>query len=151
MSNIFIKNKELKRKFAKEYAKTGLSQPPLVGIISSKAAYEHGREWKNELLKYLSNNIDTAMKFAENSDILRDKLVFYKKQGTFLSWVDFSNLNIKDEVFYEKLLKTGKVWVSLGSQYGAGGEGHFRLNLGTNTKNVIDAMQRIEKTVSSLV
>jgi len=51
--NIFIKNKELKRLYQSTIEKAGYSQPNMMGIAATKAAYKSGGAWVGEPFGFL--------------------------------------------------------------------------------------------------
>ena len=53
VSNIFIKNESLRRRFRQEVLSVGYSQPNALGLFACQAAYEKGEQWLHELKAYL--------------------------------------------------------------------------------------------------
>ena len=67
MSNIFIPNHELKRKFRKELDAAGTSQLGIMGLVACEAAYCKGEEWYRSMIEYVRKNIEFTKEYiAEN-------------------------------------------------------------------------------------
>ncbi len=138
-----------------------------LGIIANEAAYRGGADWLDQLLPYLDANHDYVV------DYTREKmpLVNYTKaQGTYLAWLDVSKLADKidaegksksenknseksvtpEDIVQRWFIDNAHVYMNVGSNYGTGGSGHMRMNLGTSRKlielaldNMAEAMDKI--------
>ena len=86
VSNIFIENATLRRKFRHEVAAAGYSQPNALGLFAAQAAYAHGREWLTELLAYLEGNYQFTRQFLQRG-LPRVNLI--EPEGAYLRWRDF--------------------------------------------------------------
>ena len=64
-------------------------------------------------------------------------------EGTYLSFMDFSALEVGKDV-YDFLLHDCKVGLNNGPAYGPGGEGFTRLNFATSRAIVEEALSRIK-------
>lgn len=67
MSNIFIPNHELRRKFRKELNAAGISQLDVMGLVACEAAYSKGEEWYQAMLVYISENIRFVKRYVEEN------------------------------------------------------------------------------------
>jgi cystathionine beta-lyase len=140
-ANIFISNKELRDKFKEEYARCGLSQPGVMGLASCKAAYKDGAQWLEQLLDYLAGNI-LFLKTYLSKHIPKIKLI--EPEGTYLAWLDFSELGISAQKLDETLTQKGKLWLSAGFSFGKGGKGFERMNLACPRSVLHNALERLE-------
>ncbi|HUX70640.1 MAG TPA: aminotransferase class I/II-fold pyridoxal phosphate-dependent enzyme, partial [Cellulomonadaceae bacterium] len=67
-------------------------------------------------------------------------------EGTYLAWLDCRRLGLGDDpaaVFLER----GRVALSSGLPFGAGGEGRVRLNLGTSPEVITEAVERMVRAL----
>lgn len=138
-ANIFASNKELHRKFTREYYSSGLSQPSLLGLVSCKAAYEGGGEWLDALLAYLAGNMSFMGDFLQKN-IPAIKMI--EPEGTYLAWLDCSALD--EPRLNEIITQEAKLWLSDGAKFGAGGEGFQRVNIACPREILHDALVRLE-------
>ncbi|MCL1959002.1 MAG: pyridoxal phosphate-dependent aminotransferase [Spirochaetes bacterium] len=140
-ANIFISNKELREKFKEEYARSGLSQPGVMGLIACKAAYEDGAQWLEQLLDYLSGNI-LFLKTYLTQHIPNVKLI--EPEGTYLAWLDCNELGISAQKLDEALTHKSKLWLSSGSSFGKGGKGFERMNAACPRSVLHNALERLK-------
>ncbi|EKX99244.1 MalY/PatB family protein [Selenomonas sp. oral taxon 138] len=126
ISNIFIRNEKLRRRFKDELSKTGYDEPNTLGLTGAKAAYEHGAAWLTELLAYLEeNNTRTRTFLAQHLP----KVTLIEPEGTYLLWLDFSAYGLTDEALNEKIIRDAHLWLDDGPIFGAGGSGFQRINI----------------------
>lgn len=137
-----IQNPDLRRQVEK--ARAGLvPSVNLLGQIAALAAYRDGQEWLDELLVYLEANRDLLYEFVS------EKLPGIKMQrpeGTFLAWLDCRNASIPGNP-YEFFLRKGRVALSDGRLFGAGGDGFVRLNFGCSRSTLIEALNRMQSAL----
>lgn len=144
VSNIFIPNPEIKRKIRKQIDATGYSQLNVMGLIATKAAYEHGEEWYQAMLKYVRENIAYTKQFIEEK-IPGVKLV--ENEGTYLLWLDFRELKLSDSELEELIVHKAKLWLDSGRIFGEVGSGFQRINVACPRKTLTEALARIEMAV----
>lgn len=137
----------------KDYNKADLTT---LGMIASRAAYEGGEEWLDQVNQYVDDNLTLVERFiAEKIPSVK----MAKPQGTYLAWLDVSaamdKAGIKEmteqennrraanaepiapeKMFERYLVKHAKVQLNPGNTYGRGGEGHMRMNIATSRKLV---------------
>ncbi len=81
VSNIFIPNPELRRKFRKEVDASGISQLSIMGLVACEAAYSKGEQWYQAMLAYVSDNISFVKQYVEKN--LPD-VTMIDTEGTYL-------------------------------------------------------------------
>ncbi|MEG2354055.1 MAG: MalY/PatB family protein [Clostridium sp.] len=146
-ANIMIPNEELRNKFSEHLQKLCISGPTIFGAIAQEAAYSKGEEWYEDLMEYLRGNIDFAVDFIQKRI---PKLKVQYPEGTYLLWVDFSDLGFEGEELYEKLISEAGVVLNKGGIFGEGYECFQRINVGTRRAIVEEALEKIEKFVNGL-
>ena len=115
-----------------------------LGVLASFAAFEHGGEWLDALLGHLDRNR------ALLAEILREKLPgvgYVQPQAGFLAWLDCRPLGLGEDpsaVFLER----GRVALSPGPSFGEQGKGFARLNFGTSSALLEQAVDRIAASLS---
>lgn len=113
----------------------------LAGHVSTLAAWREPEsdEWFTEMLDYIDGNRQwLATAVAER---LLDA-VYSPPEGTYLAWVDLSSYELGDDPA-TALLERAQLALSTGPQFGAGGEGHVRINMATSRpilEEVVDRM-----------
>ena len=125
ISNIFIRNAQLRRRFKEELGRTGYDEPNTLGLTGAKAAYEHGAEWLTQLLAYIEENYARTKRFLA-AHLPKVKII--EPEGTYLLWLDFSAYGLTDEALNEKIIRDAHLWLDDGPIFGAGGSGFQRIN-----------------------
>ena len=116
-------------------------------LIATEAAYNYGEDWLYELIKYIEDNVDFAIDYIKNHI---PQLKVKKPEGTYLLWVDFSNLNVDKKDLKNALINKGRIALSDGSSFGIGGDGYYRINLACPRSMVLEGLKRIEFAINSL-
>ena len=116
-------------------------------LVATEAAYNYGEDWLYELIKYIEDNVDFAIDYIKNHI---PQLKVKKPEGTYLLWVDFSNLNVDKEDLKNALINKGRIALSDGSSFGIGGDGYYRINLACPRSMVLEGLKRIEFAINSL-
>jgi len=147
ISNIIISNKDIRRKFRAEIAKSGYSLPNIMGLIACRAAYAGGHEWLKQLKDYLHRNLNFIRSFFLEK-IPEIKLV--EPEGTYLVWLDFKELGLDDNALDDFIINRAGLWLNAGTMFGAGGEGFQRLNIACSRRVLEKALIQLEKAVKSL-
>jgi cystathionine beta-lyase len=140
-ANIFIANKDLRDKFKEEYARCGLSQPGIMGLLACKAAYEDGAQWLEQLLDYLAGNM-SLLKTYLSQHIPGIKLI--EPEGTYLAWLDCNELGISAQKLDEAITQQGRLWLSSGLSFGKGGKGFERMNVACPRSVLHNALERLK-------
>lgn len=111
------------------------------GVIALQAAYsDEGYEWLTQLRKYISANYDLLMeRFARELP----KCKVMRMEGTYLAWIDCSELHISSDEIEEMLMHENKVWVNAGSMYGAEGAAFIRINMACTSELLNEGITRI--------
>ena len=112
------------------------------GPVALKAAYNESEDWIDALNAYLYDNYRLLYDFIEENI---PQWHVCKLEGTYLCWVDISEMNTTSQALCEKLLKEAKVWVNPGTMYGPqSGEGYVRINIATQRSRLKEALLRIK-------
>ena len=111
------------------------------GVIALQAAYsDEGYEWLTQLRKYISANYDLLLeRFVRELP----KCKVMRMEGTYLAWIDCSELHISSDEIEEMLMHENKVWVNAGSMYGAEGAAFIRINMACTSELLNEGITRI--------
>lgn len=126
LSNIWIANPVLRRVFRQEYARCGLSQPGIMGIVACQAAYSSGEEWLEALKGYLYENIRYLRAFLSDH-LPAVKLI--EPEGTYLAWLDCREIGLGAKELDDLIVYNAGIWLDDGPMFGMGGEGFQRMNI----------------------
>lgn len=113
--------------------------PSILGQYAAEAAYTDGRQWLATV------NAALEERTAQLVDLLADELPdvrYHPGTASYLAWLDCRELGLGDDparVFLER----GRVLLSPGPAFGAGGAGFARLNIGTSEELMVEAVRRM--------
>ena len=136
------KNQDLLNKFKKVAQKREIQSINFFGYIATKAAYDNGAKFVEELKKYLLSNIEFTKNYFEKNSI---KINFFFPEATYLLWLDFSNFNLSHNEIKNKLLIGAKLALNDGVSFGSNGNKYFRLNLALSQKALEIALNQLSK------
>lgn len=131
----------------KAFSRLDIKRNNAFSLVATEAAYNYGEDWLYELIKYIEDNVDFAIDYIKN---YMPQLKVKKPEGTYLLWVDFSNLNVDKEDLKNALINKGRIALSDGSSFGIGGDGYYRINLACPRSMVLEGLKRIEFAIKSL-
>jgi cystathionine beta-lyase len=146
-SSVIISNKEVKEKYDQILETIHIGMGNVFGTVASEAAYTYGDEWLNQLMEYLSKNLD----FLENylaKNIPQIKMI--RPEGTYLVWLDCSNLNLKGKELTKFMIEEAGLGFNDGRIFGAGGEGFIRMNVACPKQTLLNALNKLEQAVNKL-
>lgn len=147
ISNIFISNPELKRKFKKEIDAAGYSQLNALGLTACEAAYRYGEDWHDQLMEYLKENIRFVRNYLE-TNLTQIKLI--EPDGTYLIWLDFRGLELSEQEREELIVKKAGLWLDSGAMFGPIGEGFERINIACPRSLIIEALDKLRAAIKNL-
>lgn len=140
ISNIFIPNQILRRKFRKEMDRAGISQLSVLGLVATEAAYAHGDEWYDAMKNYVRDNIAFARAYVEEN---LPGVRMIDTQGTYLIWLDFRQTGLTVEQLDHKIIYEAGLWLDSGKIFGKTGEGFERINVACPRAVLQEALDRI--------
>jgi cystathionine beta-lyase len=146
VSNIFISNNELRKKFKKEIAATGYSQVNIMGLVSCQAAYEEGKEWLEQLREYLAKNLEFVREYLKEN---MPQIKLIEPEGTYLVWLDFRELKLSSEQLEDLIVNKAKLWLDSGAIFGKDGEGYQRINIACPRATLEKAMSQLKQALDS--
>ena len=136
-----IPNKELRHKFQKQIFSAEIASGNIFAYSATRAAYQYGADWLNQLLEYLQANIDFVSQFLK-ANLPKIKTII--PQASFLIWLDFSKLGLSDKEIRRVLIEECKLALNDGPSFGPGGEGYQRINIGCSRLRLTEALVRIK-------
>ena len=111
--------------------------------VAVQAAYTYGAPWLEELLAYISKNMDYCLEQLNAIPGIKVK----KPAGTYLMWIDYRNTHLSEEEIMNRLLHIGKVALEPGTKYGEAGRGFLRLNAASPIALIQEGIERIQKAL----
>ena len=144
ISNIFIENPELRRRFQEEVTRAGYSQAPSLGLIACQAAYAGGEAWLEALKKYLASNLDVL----RSADLPGIRMV--EPEGTYLCWLDCSGLGLSGEELEQLVLYKANLWLDGGRMFGEASAQFQRINIACPKATLQQAISQLQQAIRTL-
>lgn len=118
-------------------------------IMGQKAAIEAFRSCKDEVSRMMEEyDQRRRIVFKRMGDM---GLKVFEPKGAFYIFPSIQNTGLSSEEFANGLLKQEKVAVVPGSAFAECGEGFIRCSYAASIKNIVEAMDRMERFVSKLI
>jgi cystathionine beta-lyase len=133
-----IENTKLRAQFQKTIRGI-ITEINCFGYAGITAAYDHGEPWRQALLAYLRDNYNFIYDFIRKEI---PEITFRPMESTYLAWLDFSKLGIKDPV---KHFEKHGVGLSDGTPFD--GHQHLRLNFGCPHSRLEEGLEKIKAAV----
>ncbi len=146
LSQLITSNKAFMEKIKHEYERLGLHGQNQFSIIASEMAYAHGDAYMDALVEALMTNIEWVKAFVA-TELPQIKVMDI--EGTYLMWLDFKALNMKQKDLADFLMNQAKLWLNDGSMFGEGGEGFMRLNVATDLETLKQAFYQLRNTIDN--
>lgn len=142
LSNIFIPNQALRRKFRRELDAAGISQLGIMGLVACEAAYSKGGEWYRAMMSYVKDNIVFTRQYVKEH---LHGVVSVEQEATYLVWLDFRGLGLETEELDQRMIHQAKLWLDSGRIFGECGRGFQRINVACPRSVLEQALQKLEK------
>jgi cystathionine beta-lyase len=144
-SFVVIQNEELMKKYNKELNAYHLLQGNIFGNVASEAAYSlQGAEWVDEMVDYVSGNIDYVCDFIQENI---PKIKVLKPEATYLLWLDMREFGMNNKELADFFVNKAGIAVNQGDIFGVEGEAYVRMNVATSKDVVVEAVRRLEEEV----
>jgi cystathionine beta-lyase len=146
-SFVVIPDPELRKSFRKSIQVLHLDSGNIPGMVAMKAAYSHGDEWLEQMMRYVGENYNYLETFL-TTDLPKIKPM--RPESTFLVWLDFREYGLSDTEITDLLVRKAGVALNNGARFGTGGEGFQRINIGCPRKVLKEILDRIYEAFASL-
>lgn len=143
-SSVIISDPQLRKNFNRLVSSLHVDGGNIFGAVASEAAYTHGREWLDELLEYLSGNVEYVTSFCAK---YLPEIIPVEPEATYMIWLDCRKLGMKGNELQNFFINKAGIGMNEGSTFGPGGEGFMRMNLAAPRKTIGKAMEQIKNAL----
>ncbi|MGL5123312.1 MAG: MalY/PatB family protein [Fusobacteriaceae bacterium] len=144
-SFVVINNLEILKKFDEFTTKIiRVTNGSIFGYIATEAAYTYGNEWLSNLVETIKDNYEYMYKTLKEA---LPNIIISPLEGTYLSWLDL-RYYLKNEELEHVIQKKCKLAVDYGEWFGECGKGFIRINIATDRKYLVTALENIIKELS---
>ncbi len=141
ISNIIIRDPELRKRFRQQLDAAGYSQANTFGLRACEAAYRGGEEWLEALLGYLRGNRDYLEEYLKEN---MPRIRMVRVEGTYLAWLDLRDLGFSPREREERIIHGAGLWLDRGEVFGLTGEGFERINFACPRSVLREALEKLK-------
>lgn len=147
VSNIIIKNKELREKFQQGLLDIAANPHTDLGYKACEIAYNKCEDWLDELLQVIDENQRYMKEFFEkNYPKIKCPLI----EGTYLQWVDFRELGMTPEELEKFMINEAELFLDEGYIFGENGKGYERFNLAAPKSVIEESLERLDAALKKI-
>lgn len=147
LSCLIVPNPQHREALQKVFELLHVSNSNPFSIAAFEAAYNEGDVWLDSLMVYLQENKRLVRDFlAQNVPQIRCA----DPEGTYLLWLDCSDLQLTDAQLRDFFIKECKVGMNPGIVFGEEGKGFMRMNIGTTRARLSAALESIRVGMAAI-
>ena len=146
-SYAIVPDEGLREKFFKWLEASEMSAAHIFAPIATMAAFKHGENWRQQMLRYLECNIRFVEEYClKNIPQIRP----LRPQASFLVWLDCRKLGLSHEELTDLFVNKAGLALNDGEMFNPGGGGFMRLNIGTPRDILKEAMDKLLDAVTTI-
>ena len=126
-ATLIIPDEQIRARFKTFLDTTQLNHDSTFGAVGMIAAYRHCGPWLDQLVQYIARNHQYVVEYLSEYVTTVRKI---PAEATYLAWLDCRQTGLSEEQIMRRLVEKGGVGLYGGSEFGAGGDGFFRMNIG---------------------
>ena len=147
MSNIIIKNPDIRERFTKSRDITSGMPFTTLGYKACEICYKECGKWLDDCIKVIDKNQRIVKDFFEvNYPEIKAPLI----EGTYLQWIDFRALKMDHKAMEEFMIHKAQIFFDEGYIFGDGGIGFERINLAAPSSVIQESLERLSKALKDL-
>ena len=143
-STVVFSDLSQKEVFDKYWAKMDIHRNNAFSLIAMETALTQGEEWLNQLLVYLSDNIDFVVDYCKEHI---PQIHPMRPDATYLVWLDCRDLKMNQKELNDFFIKEAKLGLNNGADFERGLEGYMRLNVACPRSILKKALKQLEMAV----
>ncbi|WP_418410774.1 MalY/PatB family protein [Barnesiella intestinihominis] len=146
-SYAIVPNETIRKRFFDWLTANELNEPTFMATIATEAAYNHCREWREQMLAYIEQNILFVEEFL---DCHIPAIKAIRPQASFIVWLDCTRLHLEHDALIDLFVDKARLALNDGEMFGPEGKGHMRLNVGTPRAVLQKALEQLRSAVNGL-
>ncbi len=146
ISNIIVPNERKRQMLSNSIAASGFHLPNAFAATAVEAAYNECESWFDQAMLYVKDNLEFLKEFVQKK-VPRVKVI--EPEGTYLVWLDFSEVEPDPVKRRNLLINDAKVALVSGSEFRGNGAGFERVNIACPRSVLERALDRISSWVKT--
>jgi cystathionine beta-lyase len=141
-----IPNEALRERFLTiQKRRDFLNSASVLGMLATVTAYNESEDYINELIPYISRNLDYVETFVQEKI---PEFKFKKAEATYLAWIDCREMPWSMNELQAAFVNIGKIGVMSGKIYG--NERYLRMNCGAPLSKIQAGLDAMLKSINFL-
>lgn len=146
-STAIFPNAAMKRDFDRYWSSMDIHRNSAFSSVAIETAYREGREWLEQLLEYLSGNMEFVKEYCrQHIPQIKPNL----PDATYLVWLDCRELGLSNEQLRKFMIEKAKIGLNEGNTFGRSLSGFMRLNVACPRSVLKKALGQLEAAVKAL-
>lgn len=141
LSNVIIKNENLRKKFLNSMNKTHGFVTTIFSYKACQLAYQNSEKWLDECINTIKENEDIMIKFFKEN---YPQVKLYDMEGTYLLWADFNSFAMDYKELEKFCVEEAELILDQGYIFGDEGKGFVRFNLACPRKTLENALRKLD-------
>jgi len=147
-SYVVTVNEEIGKRFKKYMSDSELDLGHVFAFICTAAAYSNGTEWLDQVLEYISGNIDILGKYiSEKMPLIKP----IRPEASYLVFLDCRKLELSQKDLVNFFVAGAHLALNDGSIFGKEGTGFMRINIACPKSVLLKALEQMEKAYNTLI
>ncbi len=147
ISTVVIADETMRQQFETLSQRIHFAEGTVFGHVGFEAAYRHGESWRDELMVYLSTNLQKLEVLVRKYG---DRLSMSKPEGTYLAWIDCSKMGLDEKALRSFFVEKAGLGLSPGIVFGREGKGYMRLNFAVPIATMDRALLQLDAALDDL-
>ena len=146
-STVVFPNAHMKQVFDQFWMNMDIHRNNAFSLTAMEAAFNHGEEWLEQLLPYLSANFDFV------ADYCREHIPQIKTcapDATYLMWLDCRALGLDNDALRRFMIEQAGLGLNDGCSFGRSLNGYMRLNAACPRSVLERARKQLEAAVKAI-
>jgi cystathionine beta-lyase len=140
-SYAIVPNDNLRKRFFDWVDASEFGAAHIFAPIATIAAYRNGKQWREQMLKYIEGNIEFVISYCkENIPQIRP----LRPQASFLVWLDCRGTGLDHDQLIDTFINKAGLALNDGEMFNPGGAGFMRLNVGCPRKILETALENLK-------
>lgn len=146
VSNIIIKNPELRQRFADQLRKNAATPHAILPYVATEIAYNACEDWFDAMCAVVWKN------FIYLRDYMAEHIPQIKViplEGSYLAWLDCRDLGMDSDELKEFMTQKALLFLVEGQFFGPSGQGFERINLAAPHSVIVAALKRLKLALTA--
>lgn len=146
-SSYIIPNEKLRTRFVHFLEASELNSGNIFAYQATVACYEHGEEWRQQMLEYVQGNVEFLAHFFKNNI---PQVVPMIPEASFLVWLDCKNLGMETDELHKFFSLEAGIGLNKGTVFGPNGEYHLRINVACPRELLKLALHQLKAAIDKI-